>query len=104
MGAALVISCFSCPRLLRDLLDLERLRVLRGVRVLGAGVDLELLELLTAEGVLRQHALDGQLDEALGLSFEQLTDGPLAQTARVTGVAVAELPELRRRNRDLLGV
>ena len=40
-------------RSLGNLLDLERLGLLGGVRVLGAGVDLELLELGAAERVLR---------------------------------------------------
>ena len=59
-----VPCCGFGVRLLRDLGDLERHRLLRLVRVLGAGVDLELRELLTAELVVGQHALDGLLDGA----------------------------------------
>src|SRR5207245_3402108 len=76
---------------LRDLGDLARLRLLRGVRVLRAGVHLQLLRLGAAELVLRQHALDDLLDKVLGLGVEQLAEGALAQTARLTAVPVGEL-------------
>src|SRR5690242_15418111 len=52
-----VLAVFgSGPGLLGDLGDLERLGLLRLVRVLGAGVDLELAHELPAQAVLRQHA------------------------------------------------
>src|SRR5205814_9705798 len=90
---------------LRELGDLARLRLLRGVRVLRAGVDLELLRLRAAELVLRQHALDDLLDQHLGLGVEQLAEGTLAQTAGVTAVPVGELLlALVTGERDLLGV
>src|SRR5919204_6623587 len=79
------------PDLLRDLGDLERHRLLGSVRVLVARVDLQLREHLTAQGVLREHALDGLLDGLLGVLVQQLVvaDGP--QTTRVAGVAVSPL-------------
>ena len=78
-------------RSLRDLVDLVRAGLLRGVGVLGARVDLELLAHRPAEAVLRQHALDRLLDQPVGLLLEHLADGALAQTTRVAGVAVDEL-------------
>ncbi len=49
------------------LLDLVRHRLLRGVRMLRAGVDLQLLLDLTAELVVREHADDRLLDDAVGM-------------------------------------
>lgn len=57
-------------RLLRDLGNFIGLGILRGVRVIAAGVDLELLQLLTAQLVVREHALDGLLNGALGIGCE----------------------------------
>ena len=48
-------------------LELQRLRLLGGVRMFGAGVDLELAEHRAAERVLRQHALHRDFDDALGM-------------------------------------
>ena len=47
----------GCPLTLPSGLDLQRLRFLGDVRVLGAGVDLQLGDLLAREPVARQHAL-----------------------------------------------
>src|SRR5580658_8763846 len=41
----------------------QRLGLLGGVRVIGAGVDVELAQHLAAKGVLGQHAPDGAADQ-----------------------------------------
>src|SRR6476659_10139492 len=69
--------------LLDDLLAPERLRLLALVRLLRAGVDLELLQLLTTQRVLGEHSLDGELHDSLRLGFQQLPDRPLRQATRV---------------------
>src|SRR6266511_3491401 len=74
-----------------DLGDLERLRLLRGVRVVRAGVDLQLLALGAAELVLRQHALDDLLQQPVRAGVEQLAERALAQATGVTAVPVGEL-------------
>ena len=57
-SSAGVSSCSARRRLVRhQVLDLQRLRLLRRVRMLGARVDLELRELLAGEAVAGQHAL-----------------------------------------------
>src|SRR5690606_3201739 len=76
---------------LRDLADLERLGLLCRVRVLRPRVHLQLLGLRPTELVLRQHALDDLLHQALRLGVQQLAEGPLAQTTRVTAVPVGQL-------------
>jgi hypothetical protein len=53
----------------------ERLRPLGLMRVVGAGVDLQLAELLDAEPVPRKHALDGTPDDLLGTAIEEVTEG-----------------------------
>ena len=55
-----------------SLLNLERLGLLRLVRMLAAGEHVQLAEHAPAERVLRQHALDGELDRALGMLAQQL--------------------------------
>src|SRR4051812_20127716 len=77
--------------LLGDLRDLERLGLLGRVRVLRAGVHLELLQHLAAEAVLREHPPDGVLDGLAGVLLQQLTDRGGAQTAGEAGVPVGEL-------------
>ncbi|EGJ76843.1 putative 50S ribosomal protein L13 [Streptomyces sp. Tu6071] len=61
------------------------------MRVLLARVDLQLREHLTAEGVLREHALDGLLDGLLRVVREEVVVTDRTQTARVTRVTVGEL-------------
>src|SRR5690606_23675109 len=93
------------PRLLRHLVDGEGDGLLRGVRVLGARVHLELLQLLISELVLGEHAADGLLHRALGVLLEQLGVGDAAEAAGVAGVAVGELRlTLVSGQRDLVGV
>jgi hypothetical protein len=70
--------------------------------VVGRGVDLELVEHVPAEGVLRQHALDGLLDREGGLALEQVAVALAlepAGDARV--VVVVLLVELVARQLDL---
>src|SRR4029077_5116381 len=100
-GGKLVINVLE---LLGDLLDLERLRLLGLVRVMRAGVDLQLLQLLTTQRVLGQHSLDSELHYSLRLGFQQLPDCPLRQATRVARVPVPELVALGPRQRHLLRV
>src|SRR5690606_30120215 len=77
----------------------------RGVGVLRAGVDLELLQLVATERGLRQHAADGLLDDALGEARQQLCVVRRLEAARVPGVAVGDLVvELAAGEGDLLRV
>src|SRR4028118_930183 len=76
---------------LGHLLDLVGLGLLRGVRVLGARVHLQLLGHLPAEAVVRQHALHGPLDDAVGVRADLVTDVDRPQTTRVAGVPVGDL-------------
>ena len=72
-------------------LDLQRLRFLRDVRVLGPGVDLELRDLLARQPVAGHHAFDGQPDDLLRAPGQHLLERARAQPARVAGVAVVAL-------------
>jgi hypothetical protein len=75
------------------------------VRVVGAGVDLELAQHLAAEGVLGQHAAHRAADELGGLLLEQLGVAGGAQPARVPRVAVRHLRlGLARGEHDLVRV
>src|SRR6188768_2064318 len=107
MSMSIVTSdtCCSSPRLLRDLRDVERARLLRGVRVLGARVDLELGQLSVAQLGAGQHALDGVFDDALGTLGEQVADRLGLEATRVAGVAVDHLVRgLLAGERNLFGV
>src|SRR4051812_50164153 len=73
--------------LLGDLLDLERSGLLGLVRVVGPRVDLQLLQDLPAQLVLREHAPHGLLDRLAGVLLEHLADRRGGQAARVAGVA-----------------
>src|SRR5436190_7626399 len=91
----------SCSCVLPD----ERLRRLWPMRVLRAGVDLELRDLLPGEPVLREHALHGAAQDFLWAPVELLAQRSAAQPARVAGVpVVALLVQLVPRDLDLLGV
>ena len=61
------------------------------MRMVRAGVDLELAELLRAEAVPRQHALDGAADDLFGPPLEQVAEGLLLEALRVAAVADVEL-------------
>src|SRR5581483_1414192 len=67
------------------------LRLLRRVRMLRAGVDLELAELGVAERALGQHALHGLLDDALRMIGEHVAELGHPEAARILGVAVVDL-------------
>src|SRR5690606_11145459 len=86
-------------------LDIQDLRLLGGVRVLGTLVDLELAIHRAAQGVLREHALDRVLDDALRVALKRLPQGLGLQVADVPGEAVVHLVgELVSGDVDLLGV
>src|SRR5579862_3768175 len=85
--------------------EFERLRLLRVMRVLCALVDLELGCHLAAHLGLRQHALDGLLDDGFGATGEELDEGLFAEAAGESGVAAIELlVSLEAREHDLFGV
>src|SRR5262249_18672375 len=86
-------------------LHLESGRCLRLVRMLRAGIDLQLRQLRTTELVAREHPLDGLAKHFGRLPFELLAKRALAKAAGVAGVLVVHLLlELLARARDLLGV
>src|SRR5690606_12359251 len=104
-SAPLLWTPWCQGRLLRDLGDLERLGLLGAVRVLRAGVDLELAQLGPTERGLGQHAAHGLLDDALRVSREQLGIALGLEATRITGVAVGDLVlTLAPGERDLVGV
>src|SRR3954454_5448024 len=72
-------------------LHLESGRCLRLVRMLRAGVDLQLGQLCTAELVAREHPLDGLPKHFRRLPVELLAERALAQPAGVAGVLVVHL-------------
>src|SRR5687767_5353543 len=83
----------------------QRLRLLRLVRVFGARVDLQLAELLHAQSVARQHALDGAANDLFRSPREQVGEGLLAVAARIARVArVRLLLALLAPNVDLRGI
>ena len=55
--------------------------------MLGASVDLELGALLAAEGGLGEHALDGVLDDALGVLLHGLAEALELEAAEIAGVS-----------------
>src|SRR5215472_17859135 len=87
------------------LLNLEWLRLLRLVRMRAAGEHMELLEHAPAEGILRQHALDRELDPPLGVLGEELLERDRLDATDVAGVVVVDLvAELAPGDADLLRV
>src|SRR5687767_11411236 len=83
----------------------HRGRVLSLVRMLGAGIDLELRELPARESVPRQHALD-RLAQHLGRTpLDFLGERALPQAAGIAGMTVVDLFfALLPGDGDLLGV
>src|SRR5919112_3385036 len=80
----------------------ERLRPLGLMGMVGPGVDLQLPQLLCAEPVVRQHALDRAADDLLRSALEQLAERLLLEPLGVPAVALVELRRLfRGRDRDL---
>ena len=61
------------------------------VRMLGAGVDLELRDLLPREPVLGEHPLDRDAEHLGRPAVELLAERPAAQAAGIARVAVVPL-------------
>src|SRR5918997_6541684 len=76
-------AMFTSPRIL--------LRVLSGVRMLGARVDLQLPHLLTGEPALRHHPVDGLAHDLLGAALEHPLVARLLHAARVARVPPVHL-------------
>ena len=72
-------------------LKLERLGLLRGVRMLATCEHVELAEHRAAQRVLGKHALHGELQCALGMLLQQFAQGMDFRLPDVTGVVVIEL-------------
>src|SRR5688572_26639472 len=86
-------------------LQFERLRLLRGVRVLVALEHVQLAVHLPAERILGQHALHGELDRALGVLGHQLLERLALDAADRARVPVVDLvAQLVARYADLLCV
>src|SRR5467141_2469445 len=87
------------------LLNLERLRLLRVVGMLTACKHVQLPEHAPAERVLGQHALDRELDHALGVLAEKLLERDRLDAADVSGMVVVDLVgELAPGDTDLLRI
>src|SRR6476646_10228107 len=71
--------------------DLERLRLLRRMRMRRAGVALELLDHRVAERALGQHPLDGLFEHPSGETRLHLPERRRGDPARVAAVPVIEL-------------
>src|SRR3954464_3219868 len=67
--------------------DVERLGLLRLVRMLGAGIDAQIADLDAAERAARNHALNGFLDHALGeAALQDRLGGAFLDAADEAGV------------------
>src|SRR5204862_795016 len=89
----------------RSRVQLQFLRRLGLVRVLGAGVDLQFAQLRAREAVAREHAFDRLAQHLRRPALELGTQRPAAETARIAGVAVVHLGvELVSGHVDLLRV
>src|SRR5271170_1782364 len=87
------------------LLNVERLGLLRTVRVRAARKHVQLPEHAPAEGVLRQHPLYCELDHPLRMLGEQLLERDRLDAPDVAGVVVVDLVgELAPGDADLLRV
>src|SRR4030095_12797385 len=75
--------------------DLERLRVLRRVRILGPGIHAQSAQDATAEGPARHHPLDRLLDDPLGMLAGE--DRALAAPLDAAGVAGMPIEDAGRR-------
>src|SRR5687767_4823096 len=69
----------------------ERLRPLGLMGMVGAGVDLQLAELLNAELRAGQHALDRTTDDLLGAPLEEMTERLLLVALGMAAVADVQL-------------
>ena len=73
--------------------------------MLGACIDLELLQLLTAEGGLGEHAANGALDDLLRVLLHSLAEALGLEAAIVAAVTVVDLGvSLVTGKLDLIGV
>src|SRR5262245_53102285 len=71
------------------------------MRVCGAGIDAQVLHLLTAERAARHHALHRLLDDTLRvLAAEDLADGAILDAAGIAGMPM-KLPLLELVAREL---
>src|SRR5215217_3354043 len=85
-------SACRCPGIARSGSRLGKwLRVLGAVRMLGAGVHLQLRELLAGEAVAGKHPFHRSPDDFGRPPVELLGQRPAAKPARITGVAVVDL-------------
>src|SRR5439155_25071063 len=83
----------------------QRFRLLRGMRVIGAFVDLELASHGAAEAALGQHALNGPLHDSLRMALEHALGADFAETSDVPRVPPIDLVrQLAPGEMDLLGV
>src|SRR5205085_9033812 len=71
--------------------EFQGLRLLCGVRMLGAAVHLELLDHGVTERALGQHALDGLLERAAGMLGLHVAEVGGGNAARIARVAVVDL-------------
>src|SRR5690242_13178151 len=72
--------------------DIDFLRLLRLMRMLGAGIDVKIAHLPAAQRTARNHALDRLLDHALGeAAFEDLPRRTLLDMTDIAGVLVVNL-------------
>src|ERR1035437_8475454 len=69
----------------------QRLRPLGLMRMIRAGGDLQLAELLGAEAVVRQHALDRPANDLLRTALEEVAEGLLLVALGMAAVADVEL-------------
>src|SRR3990172_10872264 len=97
--------CRGTEPCLPSTLQLERLRRLRLVGMIGAGVDLELQELRRGELVLLPHPLPRLAEHVGRAPVELLAQRAAREPARIARMAVVHLlVELLAGDRDLLRV
>src|SRR5690554_1825016 len=72
-------------------LDFQRFGLLSSVRMLGAGINLELLGHGVTERALGQHALDRFLERTTGKTLLHLLEVGFSDTARIAGVTIVLL-------------
>ena len=72
------------------LVERDRARALRAVRMLAAGVDFEFADHRPPACVFGQHPFDGEAQQAVGMARAQPRRGLFAQAARIAAVAAVE--------------
>lgn len=83
-GTVVLIFCHCC----QFPLDIQYLRLLSSMSVLGACVNFQLTEHGTAQRTLRQHAFDGSFDYHFRFTLNQLVEADGLDTTRETGVSM----------------